>query len=72
MSIRVLRLMEYVYPDLEAAHRDMERWYVQGTTNPAFVSKGHSIRSTVILNPTPFEEPIVEVYQALPRLEEGQ
>lgn len=55
MSVRVLRLMEYVYPDLESAHADMERWYVQGT----IVQAGMTMRSTVILNPTPYEEPII-------------
>lgn len=58
MAVRVLRLMEYTYPDLEAAHQDMERWQVQGTSNPWFVKKGHAIRSTVLMNPTPFGEPL--------------
>jgi hypothetical protein len=29
--VRVLRLMEYIYPDAESATRDMARWQVQGT-----------------------------------------
>jgi hypothetical protein len=54
MAVRVLRLMEYVYEDLEAAHRDMEHWQVQGTYHPGGMRR---ISSTVLLNPTPYEEP---------------
>lgn len=44
-SIRVLRLMEYIYPDAETAMRDMERWQVQGTYSPR---SGFTIRSTTL------------------------
>jgi hypothetical protein len=56
MAVRVLRLMEYVYVDMNQAHKDMERWVVQGTYQPGM---GKTIRSTILLNPTPFEEPTI-------------
>jgi len=56
VSVRVLRLMEYTYPDLEAAHEDMSHWQVQNVHRS--FRNGFTIRSTVILDPTPFEEPI--------------
>lgn len=37
-QIRVVRLLEYVYPDAETMARDMERWYVKGT-----VRGGHGV-----------------------------
>lgn len=56
MAVRVLRLMEYVYKDIESALDDMGRWQVQGTYKP---HRGLRISSTVLLNPTPFEEPAI-------------
>lgn len=53
MAVRVLRLMEYTYPDLASAYEDMERWFVQNMQR--FGER--EIRSTVILNPTPYYEP---------------
>lgn len=55
MAVRVIRLLEYVYPDLEEAHEDMSRWYVQGTRRPIPAQSNRTITSTVILNPTDFE-----------------
>ena len=34
VAVRVIRMMEYVYPDLETAEIDMRRWLVQGTWYP--------------------------------------
>lgn len=58
MAVRVLRLMEYVYPDVESALDDMSRWFVQGTYRPGQLND-RTITSTTLLNPTPFE--VVEV-----------
>lgn len=55
MAVRVLRLMEYTYDDLERAHEDMARWQVQGTFRPR---PDVTIRSTVLLDPQPFDEPL--------------
>jgi len=63
MTIRVVRLMEYTYPDLETAHADMARWAVQGTFSPG---GNKLITSTVIINPTPFESVIVREAQEVP------
>jgi hypothetical protein len=65
VAVRVLRLMEYTYPDLETAHADMSRWFVQGTWKPNDKS-AVEIRSSVILNPTPVEVPLPEVKPSLP------
>lgn len=55
VAVRVLRLMEYTYPDLDTAYADMERWQIQGGSwQPR---KGITIRSSVLLNPTPVEIP---------------
>jgi hypothetical protein len=43
--VRVLRLMEYIYPDIETATQDMARWQVQGTYKPR---QAITIRSTVL------------------------
>jgi hypothetical protein len=56
MAVRVLRLMEYVYEDIESALDDMGRWQVQGTFKP---NKRMRISSTILLNPTPYEEPTI-------------
>lgn len=45
MPIRVLRLIEYVYPDGETMAEDMAAWQVQGTMLPG---RGKTIRSTVL------------------------
>lgn len=56
MAVRVVRLMEYIYPDLKTAHKDMSRWAVQGTFYPGGSERNdRSITSTVIINPTDFE-----------------
>jgi len=50
-QVRVLRLLEYEYPDLETAVADMDRWGIPPNgTNPArsFVKYPARIRSTVI------------------------
>lgn len=44
-GIRVLRVMEYVYPDLKTMQTDMSRWNLQGTMP---VVDGTTIRSTVL------------------------
>ena len=33
MAVRILRLLEYVYPDLEAAEQDMARWTLKSPPN---------------------------------------
>lgn len=48
--IRVLRLMEYVYPDAETAEQDMARWTLQGPASAGWKS-GMRFRSAVL----PFE-----------------
>lgn len=58
MSVRVIRLMEYVYPDVESAREDMSHWAVQ--TGMVSFKPGYEISSTIILNPTPFEKPIIK------------
>jgi hypothetical protein len=40
MTVRVLRLLEYVYPDLETAQIDMERWHVPPTGSRSHKSYG--------------------------------
>lgn len=43
--IRVVRLLEYVYPDAKSALDDQQHWQVQGVYRP---SAGRLIRSTVL------------------------
>lgn len=43
-KIRVLRLLEYVYPDAETMEKDRAHWYVQGDR----VQGAVRIRSTVL------------------------
>lgn len=57
MSVRVTRLMEYVYPDVESALDDMANWGVKGILRPR---PGYEIRSSVLLNPTSYEKPIIK------------
>lgn len=47
MTIRVLRLMEYTYPDVEAMDQDMGRWYIQGKRSMG-IGRTISIKSTVL------------------------
>lgn len=61
MAVRVLRLMEYTYPDFESADEDMQRWHVQHSYSPR---SGFIIRSTVILSPVPAEEPLLAHLEA--------
>lgn len=44
-SLRVLRLLEYVYPGAEAMTKDMANWQVQGTYRPR---AGFLIRTAVL------------------------
>lgn len=44
-GVRVLRLIEYVYPDTRAMVEDRARWAVQGVYSPR---TGLTIRSTVL------------------------
>lgn len=44
-GVRVLRLIEYVYPDARAMVEDRARWAVQGVYSPR---AGMTIRSTVL------------------------
>lgn len=44
-AVRVVRLLEYVYPDAKDALKDMQNWAVQGVYRP---SAGRLIRSTVL------------------------
>jgi len=47
--VRVLRLLEYEYPDLETAAADMDRWGIPANgTNPRSWDYPARIRSTVI------------------------
>lgn len=41
-SVRVLRLLEYIYPSAKDAEQDMQHWQVQGVYRP---SQGRLIRS---------------------------
>lgn len=45
MPVRVLRLIEYIYPDEQTMIEDMSVWHVQGTLLPG---RGKQIRSTVL------------------------
>jgi hypothetical protein len=45
--IRVLRLMEYIYPDNETAQDDMGRWGMPAIGNKE-LGVGKSIRSTIL------------------------
>jgi hypothetical protein len=48
MTVRILRLMEYTYPDNERAERDMMRWAI-----PPIGGRLHgdmTIRSTILTN----------------------
>lgn len=51
MTVRVLRLLEYIYKDAEAAVADQVRWTVQGTYMP---NTRVTIRSVAL--PMIFEE----------------
>lgn len=42
MTVRVLRLMEYVYADAETAVADRARWQIQGTYTPSTKITIHS------------------------------
>jgi hypothetical protein len=44
-GIRVVRLLEYLYPDAKDALTDQQNWQVQGVYRP---SAGRLIRSTVL------------------------
>jgi len=44
-GVRVLRLIEYVYPDARAMAEDRARWAVQGVYSPR---AGMTLRSTVL------------------------
>lgn len=52
--IRVLRIMEYYYPDMEAASADMQHWQVAATGVKKFGTKGPVVHSTVML-PAPYK-----------------
>lgn len=45
--IRVLRLMEYVYPDVDAMESDMGRWAIQGKRSVG-IGRTTSIKSVVL------------------------
>lgn len=47
MAVRVLRLLEYTYPDAEAALEDMECWAVQNTYRP----KPQTVIRSAVLHP---------------------
>lgn len=47
MAIRILRLMEYVYPDAETAEEDMSRWMIPAT-GIRRMSPNKLIRSTIL------------------------
>ncbi len=51
MAVRILRLIEYTYPDYETAFDDMSRWGVPATGVKSFGQADREIRSAV-LNPT--------------------
>jgi hypothetical protein len=44
-SVRVVRLLEYIYPNAKDALKDQQNWQVQGVYRP---SAGRLIRSTVL------------------------
>jgi hypothetical protein len=48
VSVRVLRILEYVYPDAETAIKDQQRWNVQGTRVVGSEGSTTTIRSAVI------------------------
>jgi hypothetical protein len=50
MTIRVLRLLEYEYPDIETADADMGHWYMPANGSRV-LAKLVTIRSAIILNP---------------------
>lgn len=54
MTIRVIRLLEYTYPDVDTAAQDMEHWAVQGAMR---IGPDRAIRSSVLLNAVPYEDP---------------
>ena len=68
MVVRVVRLMEYTYPDVDAALADMSHWAVQGARRFRF---GHEIRSSVILNPTQYDAPVEPTKYATVKAGEG-
>jgi hypothetical protein len=51
MTVRVVRLMEYTYPDIEAADRDMRHWQIPA--NGARDQGNLTIRSSIILDAFP-------------------
>jgi hypothetical protein len=52
MSYKVLRLIEYTYPNVEAADADMKRWGVPPVGAKAVVRGTTTIRSTIIQHPS--------------------
>jgi hypothetical protein len=49
MTVKVLRLIEYVYPDAKTMEDDMARWYIPPIgTKTIGIGKTQIIRSTVL------------------------
>ncbi len=48
MAVRILRLMEYVYPDHEAAFEDMTHWAVPANGEKSFGQADRRIESAVL------------------------
>ena len=49
MTVRVVRILEYIYPDEETAIADMARWQVQnGTYHPRGLGNPMTITSAVL------------------------
>lgn len=54
--IRVIRLMEYTYPDIKDMDADMLNWYVPPNGSKKMALRGRLIRSAVITEPVFPEE----------------
>lgn len=50
MVVRVLRMIEYTYPDIETADEDIARWNIPANGTRAITGM-YSIRSAIIMDP---------------------
>lgn len=55
MAYRVLRLIEYTYPSVEEAEKDMLRWEIPANGGMGF-SGGKIVRSSIIQHTIPNED----------------
>lgn len=49
MTVRVIRLIEYVYPNHEEAEKDMGRWQLPANGRKTLGPHNHTITSTTML-----------------------